>query len=78
MANKYIYRSRISEAKLREVVCLFSLDIEASKIAKISKLNRNTINRILNLLRAHLAEYYEEQSSYSGVVEVDEIFAMAA
>ncbi len=74
MTNKYIYRSRISEAKFREVVRLFSLDIEASKIAKISKLNRNTINRILGLVRARLAEYCEEQSPYSGVVEVDESY----
>lgn len=74
MRNKYIYRSRISEAKFREIARLFSLDIEASKIAKISKLNRNTINRILTLLRARLAEYCEEQSPYSGVVEVDESY----
>lgn len=74
MTNKYLHRSRISEAKFREIIRLFSLDIEASKIAKICKLNRNTINRILQLLRIRLAEYCEDQSPYSGVVEVDESF----
>lgn len=74
MTNKYLYRSRISEAKFRDVIRLFSLDIEATKIAKISKLNRNTVNRILRLLRLRLAEYCEEQSPFSGVVEVDESF----
>jgi len=74
MANKYLKRSRISEGKFREIIRLFSLDIEATKIAKISKLNRNTINRILKLVRIRLAEYCEEQSPYSGVVEVDESF----
>ena len=74
MQNKYLYRSRISEAKFREIVRLFSLDIEATKIAKISKLNRNTVNRILYLIRTRLVEYCEEQSPYSGIVEVDESY----
>ena len=74
MTNRYLYCSRISEAKFREVVRLFSLDIEATKIAKISKLNRNTVNGILRLIRIRLAEYCEEQSPYSGVVEVDESY----
>ena len=74
MQNKYLYRSRISEAKFREIVRLFSLDIEATKIAKISKLNRNTVNRILYLIRTRLVEYCEEQSPYPGIVEVDESY----
>ena len=74
MTNRYLYRSRISEAKFREVLRLFSLDIEATKIAKISKLNRNTVNRILRLVRIRLAEYCEDQSPYSGIVEVDESY----
>ena len=60
--------------KFREIIRLFSLDIEAVKIAKITSLNRNTINRILLGVRGILAEYCEEQSSYSGVVEVDESY----
>jgi transposase-like protein len=74
MQNKYYRRSRISEAKFREVIRLFSLDIEAVKIAQISRLNRNTINRILLGVRERLAEYCEQQSPYSGVVEVDESY----
>ena len=60
MKNKYLHRSRISEAKFREIIRLFTLDIEATKIAKISQLNRNTINRILRLIRIQLAQYCEE------------------
>ena len=74
MKNKYYYRSRISEHKFREIIKLFSLDIEATKIAKLSKLNRNTINSILGKVRVRLAEYCEHQSPYSGVIEVDESF----
>lgn len=43
MKNKYIKRSRISEAKFREVLKLFILDLDASKVAIITKLNRNRI-----------------------------------
>ena len=74
MNNKYYHRARISERKFREVIKLFSLDIEATKIAHISRLNRNTINTILNKVRIRLAEYCEQESPYSGIIEVDESF----
>lgn len=45
MKNKYYNRSRISEAKFRDVVKYFSLDIDATKTAKVTNLNRNTINK---------------------------------
>ena len=43
MLNKYVKRSRISEAKFREVIKLFSLDLEADQVSKITLLSRNTI-----------------------------------
>lgn len=45
--NKYSKRSKISEAKIRQIVKLFSIDLTASQIAEITGLNRNTINRHL-------------------------------
>lgn len=72
--NKYYKRSRISEGKFREVIRLFSLDIEAVKIAKIAKLNRNTVNKILKGVRERIAVFCEKESPFSGVVEVDESF----
>ncbi len=45
MKNKYVERSRISEAKFREIIKLFSLDLEADKVAQIVNLSRNTINK---------------------------------
>ncbi len=53
--NKYIYRSKISEAKFREFVKFFSLDLEANKIADLTHLNRNTVNRYSHLLRERIA-----------------------
>ena len=72
--NKYANRSKISEGKIRQIVKLFSIDLDASQIAKISGLNRNTINRYLTGIRKRIAEFCERQSPFSGEVEVDESF----
>lgn len=45
--NKYARRSRITEAKLRHLIRLFALDLEATKIAQLTNLNRNSVNRYL-------------------------------
>ena len=74
LKNKYANRSKISEAKIRQIVKLFSLDLDASQIAKISGLNRNTINRYLTEIRLRISEYCELQSPFSGEVEVDESY----
>ena len=36
MKNKYCIRSRISEVKFREIIRLFSADIEAKKISELT------------------------------------------
>ena len=72
--NKYAKRSRISEAKFRVLVKLFALDLEATKIAQLSGLNRNTVNRYLRLMRERIALACEEESPFKGEVEVDECY----
>ena len=72
--NKYAKRSRISEHQFRQIVRLFSVDLEATQIAKLTGLNRNTINRYLKAIRLRLIEYCDAQSPFSGEVEVDESF----
>jgi transposase len=74
MKNKYANRSKISEAKFRELVRLFSLNLDATQIAELSGLNRNTINRFLKAIRIRMAEYCEKESPFYGEVEVDESF----
>jgi transposase-like protein len=74
LKNKYANRSKISEAKIRQIVKLFSLDLNASQITKLTGLNRNTINRYLSEIRERIAEFCERQSPFSGEVEVDESF----
>ena len=74
LKNKYANRSKITEAKIRQIVKLFSLDLDASQIAKITGLNRNTINRYLSEIRKRISEYCQLQSPFSGEIEVDESF----
>ena len=59
MKNKYMIYSRISEAKFREIIRYFSLDIEANKIAQLIGLSRPCINRILKATRLRIAEFCE-------------------
>ena len=72
MKNKYSYGSRISEAKIRQMVKLFAVDLDASQIAEIAALNRNTVNRHLSAIRARIAQFCETESPVAGKIEVDE------
>ena len=72
--NKYVKRSKISEAKFRELVRLFSLDLDAIQLTNLTNLNRNTVNRYLLLLRKRIAQFCELQSPFKGEVEVDESY----
>ena len=74
MKNKYIKVSHISESKFREIVKLFSEDLNATQIANLTNLNRNTINRYLKLFRERIVKICEEESPLSGEVEVDESY----
>ena len=62
MKNKYVKRGKISEAKFRRIVYLFSLDLTAVQISDIANLNRNTVNRYLKGIRQRVAEYCEAAS----------------
>ena len=74
MKNKYAKRAHISERKFQQLVRLFSADLDASQIARLTSLNRNTVNRYLMKIRQRLVEYCDSQSPFSGEIEVDESF----
>lgn len=74
MSNKYIYRSRISEAKTREIIKYFSVDLNATQISKLSNLSRNSVNNILTALRLRISLLSEQEKPFTGEVEVDESF----
>ncbi len=64
MVNKYIFRSRISEKKFREIIRLFALDIEATKIATLTGVSRRTITKIQKGTRERIAEFCEADSPF--------------
>ena len=70
--NRYKKRSRITNAKFRQILKLFCVDLNASQIAELTSLNRNTVNSYLQKFRLRIAAICEAQSPYSGEVEVDE------
>ena len=74
MRNKYTKRSRISEAKIREVVRYVAADLTALQAAALSGLNRNTVNRLYRGVRDRMRLACEAQRRLFGVVEVDESF----
>ena len=68
MKNKYIYRSRISEKKFREIWKYFAQDIEATKIANLTGISRISINKILKNIRILMASECEKISKFSGEI----------
>ena len=74
MKNKYIIRSRISEAKTREIIKYFCLDIEASKISKITQISEQTLCKLFKQIRILIAKECEKISTLNGEIEVDESY----
>ena len=74
MKNKYIRRLKISEAKFREILKYFAAGLTAKQIANFTKININTINRILKLLRQKIAQHCEKQAKLAGDIEADESY----
>jgi transposase-like protein len=75
MKNKYAVHSKISEAKFREIIKCFALDLTATQITTLTGLNRNTINRYLMEMRRKIYDYCVDiQRIECGEVEVDESY----
>ena len=74
MVNKYFYRSRISESKFRQIIKLFSQDLQATQISNLTGVSRVTINKILKAVRQRIAAFCETESPFIGEVEVDESY----
>ena len=69
--NIYVKRAKISEAKFRQLTRFFVHDLDAKTIASLVHLNRNTVNRYLNLIRKQIAKFCDQQSPVKGEIEVD-------
>ena len=75
MKNRYAKDARISEAKMRALVKVFSLDVPALTASVLLGLNRNTVQHYYDLLRLRILELaVEEARPFTGEVEVDESY----
>ena len=75
MKNKYVIRSRISEAKFRQIILLFSEDLSATQISHLTGLSRQTINKYLTAIRLRILQLSLLQSvPLVGQIEVDESY----
>ena len=75
MINKYIKSSHISERQTRSILKYFSLDFEATKIASLTGVSRQSINRIFLTIRERIVYLCEQESVFEkGSVEFDESY----
>lgn len=73
LKNKYSYGSKIQWRKSDKLSGFFSVVLDATRIAAITRLNRHTINRYLAAVRDPIARYCEAESLVSDEV-VDESY----
>jgi len=74
MKNKYVYHAKISEAKFRQILKCFSLDLTATQTAEMTSVSRNAVNRLYLAIRTRIAEYSRQTSPVSGEIEVVESY----
>mgnify|MGYP003120468541 CR=1 FL=1 len=74
MINRYYKRSRITEAKFRQLIRYFSMDFTASDVAKLTGLSRRSVTSIYVKLRHKICTWTQDSTPIQGVVEVDESY----
>lgn len=74
MKNRYVRRAQISEPQFRRLMRLFAVDLQATQIAELTGLNRNTVNRYLHGLRERIAAFCDAKAAFAGEIEVDESY----
>lgn len=72
--NRYFSRSKISEAKFREILRYFAMDLTATDCAELSGISVRSINTIYLRVRRRLAQYCEQVSPLGGELEADESY----
>jgi transposase-like protein len=72
--NKYYKRSHISEAKFRQLIRYFCLDLTAKATAELTGISRRSVVTIFGKLRCKIARRSEQQAPVQGTVEVDESY----
>jgi transposase len=72
--NKYYRHAKISEAKFRQLLRLFALDLTASDTAVLCHLSVRSTNDIYQRLRLRMLEVCLQDSPFVGEIEADESY----
>ena len=63
MKNKYLKHARVSEREFRSILELFCADVEALKVSRLAKVNKNTTHRLYGLLRRRVVELAHKKTA---------------
>jgi transposase len=75
MKNRYLEHAHIDERTFRHILRCFCLDIEANKVASITHISRQSINKLFSCFRFRIASICEEENTCSeGEFELDESY----
>ncbi len=73
--NRYYFRSRIREAKFRQLIRCFALDFTATSATQLTDISIRSVNAIYLKVRQRIAQCCELKSPLQGAaVEVDESY----
>jgi transposase len=72
--NRYYDRSKISEAKFRQLIRYFAMDLTATDCAELTGLSVRSVNSIYQRIRRRLAQLCEQLSPLGGELEADESY----
>lgn len=72
---RLIKNSKLTNRQLRQIISYFALELTSAQTSKQLKLNRNTTDRIYQVMRERLARYQEaSQTFFKGKIELDESY----
>ena len=74
MRNKYYKRSKISEAKFRQLLRYFAMDFTATDTAKLTGISKRSVTHIYGLLRDKIRQWVWQETPFTGTIEVDESY----
>jgi transposase len=72
--NRYFSRSKLTEAKFRQILRYFAMDLTATDCAQLSGVSVRSVNSIYLRIRRRLAEHCEQVSPLGGELEADESY----
>lgn len=72
--NRYFSRSKLSEAKFRQIVKHFALDLTATECSALSGVSVRSVNTIYLRIRARMAWWCLQRSPLCGELEADESY----